>query len=308
MKFAYTLLLLCSIILCRAQQRIALQTGANLLQHAYKNKSVEELNEFFNRWHEETKPIDNHELMSLNDTLKQAYHVFTAFYQPLNINSLGGSEFGSNIYDKAKFLIIQNKLDIYFADKVYYSDDEADSIAVKEINKTKLKDSIKNQLLKRKDGKLSSDVLEHFGPNSLFYEDQYEKDTLLIKSAYFRPEINCGDKQALYLINKYDTLLNAFLGNTHLPLGTGGIMDPARSTGESTKRKQFLENLIVIWYGHWGGYWQLYSYPTVSKITFDKEMKYARIAFRLIYEGGEAVLKNENGQWKLISSKRTWIE
>ena len=85
-------------------------------------------------------------------------------------------------------------------------------------------------------------------------------------------------------------------------------MNIARSTGKSENRKKFLENYIKIWYGHWGGYWQLYSYPTASSIIFDKDMKYARIYFRMVYEGGEAILKNENNKWILISAKRTWIE
>ncbi len=85
-------------------------------------------------------------------------------------------------------------------------------------------------------------------------------------------------------------------------------MNPARSSGESEKRKAFLENDIKIWYGHWGSYWQLDSYPVVYSITFDKRMLYARVDFRMVYEGGEAVLKKKNGQWVLVTSKRTWIE
>lgn len=122
------------------------------------------------------------------------------------------------------------------------------------------------------------------------------------------PAVESTDKKPLYLNSKYNEILNAFLGNKHLPLGAGGIMNPARSKGQSAKRKMFLEKFIKIWYGHWGGYWQLISYPEANSITFDKEMKYARIDFRMVYEGGEAILKRENGIWKLISAKRTWIE
>jgi hypothetical protein len=98
------------------------------------------------------------------------------------------------------------------------------------------------------------------------------------------------------------------LGNAHLPLGAGGIMNPARSNGQSLKREKFLAHFIKIWYGHWGGYWQLYSYPEVYSIIFDKQMNRAEVNFRFIYEGGKAVLENKNGQWKLLSSMRTWIE
>ncbi len=42
--------------------------------------------------------------------------------------------------------------------------------------------------------------------------------------------------------------------------------------------------------------------------SFFLEMNYAKLFFRLVYQGGEAYLKKENGKWNLISSKLTWIE
>ena len=65
---------------------------------------------------------------------------------------------------------------------------------------------------------------------------------------------------------------------------------------------------MKIFHGHWGGYWQFLSYPQVYSITFDNDMKFARVDFRLVYQGGEAFLKNEEGVWTLMSSKLTWIE
>jgi hypothetical protein len=124
----------------------------------------------------------------------------------------------------------------------------------------------------------------------------------------FRPQVKVPGKQAIYLTAARAETLRAFLGDKHLPLGAGGIMHPARSRGESEKRKTFLGKAIKIWYGHWGGYWQLDSYPVASSITFDKSMGYARVSFRMVYEGGEAILKKTGGQWVLLSSKRTWIE
>jgi hypothetical protein len=37
-------------------------------------------------------------------------------------------------------------------------------------------------------------------------------------------------------------------------------------------------------------------------------MKYARVDFTTVYAGGEAILKNENGKWILISTEITRIE
>lgn len=282
------------------------QTAGQLLEKAYKKKSTEMLKQFFQNWNQEIQPISEKELSTLNDTILQTYNVFTAFYKPQSIDSLGGSEWGNDIYKNVDFLVIQDFIKIYFTDKLYWTEQETDDYIVDNINKKIKEDSTRQQLLKRTDGKLSQRVIENFRPDrGVFFE---RNDTLLDSIVNFRPIINSNGKLPLYLSSKYNDILNAFLGNNHLPLGTGGIMNPARSSRQSEKCKKFLENYIKIWYGHWGGYWQLNSYPKAYSVTFDKEMKYAKVDFRMVYEGGEALLKNDNGKWILVSAKRTWIE
>lgn len=285
---------------------VAAQTAGKLLEKAYKKKSTEMLKQFFQNWNQEIQPISEKELFTLNDTIRQTYNVFTTFYKPLSIDSLGGSEWGNDIYRNIDFLLIQNFIKIYFTDKLYWTEQEKDVYIVDYINKNIKEDYTRQKLLKRTDGKLSQLIVELYGPgNNSFFE---KNDTLLDSIVNFKPIINCTGKQPLYLSSKYNDILNTFLGNKHLPLGTGGIMNPARSLGKSEKRKKFLESYIKIWYGHWGGYWQFNSYPKAYSITFDKDMKYAKVDFRMVYEGGEALLKNDNGKWILISAKRTWIE
>jgi hypothetical protein len=306
MKNILTSLLLSVAVVSYAQNAKNELKGAALLQHAYKTNSITELNKFFANWQKDEPSLGDGEITKLSDTEKQAYAVFMAFYRPLDINSLGGSEFGKDIYNNVKYLIIQPQVKIYSTGKIVDVGAERDSIAVQAITKSSLPDSLKTKYLKRIDGKLSAEVLADFASN--FDTDEDRKDTLVGNIINFRPQIKCGDKLPLYLTSKYDTLLNAFLGSTYLPLGAGGIMNPARSNGESLKREKFLDHLIKVWYGHWGGYWQLYSYPQVYSITFDKQMHRAEVNFRFIYEGGKAILENKNGQWKLLSSQRTWIE
>ena len=297
-KYFATIILLLVALSCFSQP------NAKGLQQAYRNTSVTGLKLFFENWRKQVPPIGNDEYSRLNDTLKQAYNVFTAFYQPLNIKAMGGSEWGNKIYQKVNYLIIQNSLSVYTRYKIY-TDGELDSMAVGEIKKSGLTDSLKQRYLMRNNGKLANIVLQRFTPDNLY---DGNKDVLVSKTKDFRPIVNCGNKRPLYLTPEYDTILNAFLGNTNLALGSGGIMNPSRSAGESVKRQRFLENFIKIWYGHWGGYWQLKSYPEATSIVFDKNMKYAIVNFRMVYEGGEAILENINGIWKLLSSKRTWIE
>lgn len=124
----------------------------------------------------------------------------------------------------------------------------------------------------------------------------------------FRPRLQFPDVKCLSLTKYYNGLLNRYLGDKHYKLGTGSVMSPARSKGESQKRMQFIGNFIKIWYGHWGGYWQLHSYPYASRITFDKDFQNAVVHYRMVYEGGYAYFKKTNGEWNLVKAKLTWIE
>jgi hypothetical protein len=277
------------------------------LQRAYKNKSVTRLNKFFQGWQKKITPITNKDLSEMNDTIRQAYAAFTSFYQPFNIKALGGSEFGNKNYNKVHFLIIQNNINIRITnEKIYYTEAERDSFIVSTIKRSNMSDSVIQRLTKRTDGKLPDRTIQIFSPNK--YYNERDTGKLVFKVKDFHPVINGKGRPPLYLTAKYDTLLNNFLGNTHSPLGKGNIMSPAKAEAESAKRQKFLEHFIKIWYGHWGGYWQLESYPTASEIIFDKDFSYAKINFQMIYEGGEAILKKDKGKWVLLSAKRTWIE
>ena len=296
------------VILLFSTGYIYSQSEAKLLERAYKEKSTTKLKDFFIAWNQDVLPITDVELSTYNDTIQQTYKSFISFYKPHRLDSIGRSEWGNDIYKNVDFLIVQNTVKIYFADKVYYSEQEIEEYIVDEINRRwSDNDSIKAirfERLKNKDGTINDWYIEWLGPDS--YEKR--KNRILTDSIMnFRPAVRCDGKIPIFLTKKYDEIINSFLGNNYLPLGTGGIMNPARSKGESEKRKKFLENYVKIFYGHWGGYWQLLSYPEAYSITFDREMKYARIDFGLVYQGGEAFLKNENGVWRLISSKITWI-
>lgn len=273
------------------------QSQRKLLEKAYEEKSNKLLKQFFQNWNLEIQPPRETEFSKLNDTIRQTYNVFTVFYSPDSLERLGSSEWGNDIYKNADYLIIQESIKIYFSDKVYHTDQEIQEYLLKN-RKKNVEDSSK-QIISQED-------IDKLRFNEFFI---YQTERVLEDSITdFRPIINCKNKLPLYMTSKYSKLINRFLGQEHTPLGEDGIMNPARSEGESEARKEFLEKYIKIWYGHWGGYWQLYSYPEAYSITFDKDMTFAMIHFRMVYEGGIAFLKNNNGQWSLISAKLTWIE
>lgn len=241
------------------------QKADTLLYKAYKNKSLTELQAFFEHWATESPPISAEAFRQLNDTTRNIYLVYNLFYNPLNIGKTGGSEWGNDIYKDVKYLLVQDRIHYAIIDTLVHETTE--------------------------NGTMDFSVASKY-------------DTL----EYFRPQLQLANIKCLPLTNEYNDLLNRYLGNKHYKLGKGSIMSPARSKGESEKRMKFLSNFIKIWYGHWGGYWQLHSYPYASRIVFDKDFNNAVVYFRMVYEGGYAYFNKINDQWTLVEAKRTWIE
>ncbi|SFQ79319.1 hypothetical protein [Hymenobacter arizonensis] len=237
--------------------------------------------------------------------------MFTAFYKPHQIDSLGGSEWGNNIYQQARFLLVQNALKIKQTDKIYHSDAEVDSIIMRPYRtKTDSTQQVPTWT-QRVNGKLSHLARRNYSllGDSFFQEREQRAPQRVVDSLPdFRPVVPVPGKQSIYLTPALAETLTAFLGTQHTPLGSSGTMQPARASKESHKRQVFLERQLKLWYGHWGGYWQLASYPLVSAVTFDRDLTYARVSFRMVYEGGEAILKRTNNQWTIVWVQRTWIE
>ncbi|HEX2788177.1 MAG TPA: hypothetical protein VHP32_09745 [Ignavibacteria bacterium] len=275
------------------------------LKEAYNDNSKLQLWNFFLQWHKEIPTITEEEFNQLNDTLKNAYLAFKEFYQPQDLKKIGNPEFGFHTYDSVRFFLVQNYIRIYFADKVYFNDAEVDSAIIAYIYEIEDNDSVRAMLLKRENGKFSQRVIDMWGPYSMLFD---LKEKLTDSITNFRPQVVSKNFAIpVYLNEKYEMILNKFLGSDHVSLGENNIMMPAYSVEESAERKKFLENFVKIFYGHWGGYWQLDTYP-VGSIIFDKNMEYAKIDFRMIYQGGHAFLRNNNGKWELIFSELTWIE
>jgi|JI8StandDraft_1071087.scaffolds.fasta_scaffold06768_2 hypothetical protein len=282
------------------------QSQPDLLEKAYKKKSVDMLTQFFDNW---TIEIKSNESAYQNDTILEAFKVFKGFYRPTQLSLLGGSEWGDSLYVNSKYFLVQTRLNkIYFVDRLFYSDNEADSLTVLKIIEEYGNDSTKLKLWIHydKNGRLDDFTIKTFGPSSKYFTENAPvvKDSIM----EFYPSIDYTDKKAVYLTKDYQNIIDRFLGSSHTKLGQGGIMNPARSKGASRKRKAFIDNLITTFYGHWGGYWQLNTYPYVYSITFDKEMKYAKVDYRMVYEGGEALLEKQNDKWVIIHAERTWIE
>ncbi len=290
---------------------LSLQAQRNmaLLEEAYLRKDTTLLDEFLKHWERAMPPVSDSQLASYSDTIRQAYAVFKAVYRPHDIGSLGEYEWGNDIYKDKAYYVVQTNLQIYFADQVYVPKDEIlqqmgrfGSLLGIDDSLTTNVDSLIDAYLKNTRNDFSRDLL-------MKVRFSKAKAELTHDIQNFRPQIECDGKTALCLNSEYEKILNDFLNNatSHLP---GKGME--RSTQEirelTSQKKVFLESKFKIWDSHWGGYWQLRSYPQINRITFDKDMIYAQADFRMVYEGGSAVLKREGDQWKLLWATHTWIE
>jgi len=302
LKFKLIILAILLSAVAHAQKQTPVPDQAKLLIDAYKTKSNDKLLKFFTNWQNEIPTVSNSELTKMDNRVREAYKVFTAFYQLKKIKSLGG--FRNNIvnfYDDAKFLVIQNSLVVHTTDRLYWSPAETDSIVVETYNKTATPGYLKKTDPERH---LSYYELSLYGPTGDKLHLDKINDKLIDTLKNFRPAIDVGDKLPVYLNDKYRDLLHSFLGESNVVYATG-YPDSERKNQETLLRHQFVETQIKIL--KWGGD-HLCSEPYVTKITFDKNMKYAKVNYEIWTEGGEAILRNDNGKWIIQSARALWIQ
>lgn len=295
------------IILIGVFVRTSGQTN-NSLETSYTENSIEKLRTYLNNWANEIKPISDKELRDQKEYVKAAYGIFEVLFDPHNIGRLGVKQFRYDVYRNYHYFIIPQKVGIYTTGKVYFNEEETDAYTIEAVKKYVVPDSLKPIFIDRIKNRYNyhQQIIDSYGPYGHMYKDSTW--AIIDSIVNFRPRVVQIAGVPLYLTKKYEMELVNFLGNTHVPFATGGVQNISKATGESAKRQAFLQNLIKIAHGHWGGYWELKTPPSIHTITFDKDFKYAKVDFVLIYEGGSAFLKLEKGQWQFISAKRVWQE
>ncbi|GGB78550.1 hypothetical protein GCM10007424_18370 [Flavobacterium suaedae] len=298
-----------SLLLCIVLQSFYAQNPEELLVNAYKENSTEKLDLFFKKWGNDTKPISETELNKFNDTLRNAYKVFTGFYDPYNLDEICPpsaylADIEDNAYRKSKYYIVQNFAKIYFTKQIYYTDREVDSITAHEVNKNYINDTItRDEKLSslKKGGKLAEYVREDFGPYGYFYV-KHSQVNFFDSITNFRPKIK-GNISPVYLNKKYYDILINFMGVN---------MDDERliyynDDNEFWERFTFLGNSVIMSCdGILKSDFRLLTYPRVYAIVFDANMKYARLFFKVRGRAGEAIMRNNNENWELISTRLTW--
>lgn len=292
------------ILLMLATLTVSCQSDpqAQLLKEAYRSKSTKLLYTFFDNWSEEVK---SNEGEAQSPYVAEAHKVFAAFYQPQQIIA---KDIDCHVlYDEQPYFIVQSSLwKILEAETILYKQEEIDSLMEARIRQMYPDDTDEQQdwieYVRNKNIKFSYEPLFAFQPFSLI------ATTTLDSAIEFRPPVHFEGKKVVYLTKKYEKLLNSFLGNRHIALGEDNIMQPAFSKGKSRSKHAFINKAALIFYGHWGGYWQYETYPEAEQIIFNPEMNRAVVMFRFVYEGGEAVLEKQNGEWRVVDTRFTWIE
>ena len=274
---------------------------AQLLKEAYKSKSTVLLYKFFDNWSEEVK---SNEGEAQSPYVAEAHKVFAAFYHPQQIIA---SDIDCHVlYDEKPYFIVQGSLwKISKAEVIPYQPEEIDSFMVASVLQNFPDDTVKQK-----------DWIDYVRNNNPKPEyTPYESlpfgkvTTITIDSAIeFRPPVHFEGKKVVYLTEKYEKMLNSFLGKRHFKWAVENIMQPAQSKGKSQSKHSFFNTAALIFYGHWGAYWQYETYPEANQIIFNPEMNRAVVLFQYVYEGGEAVLEKQNGEWKVVDFRFTWIE
>lgn len=276
---------------------------AKLLRDAYKENSTEKLYEFFDNW---AKEVTSNETEANDPYVAEAHKVFAAFYQPTQMVKHGTR---LSMYDDKPYYIVQSSLwKICVADVIPYKREEIDSFWVSRIRELYADDTNKlNRWMEIYLGGSWSDRVPNY---SHFDIPPYNTvPTTTVDSAIeFRPQVWFEGKKIVYLTEKYKDLLDSFLGDKHVDLGENNVMQPAYSKGKSRTKQAFFNNAALIYYGHWGGYWQYETYPRASQIIFNPEMNRAVVLFRFVYEGGQVTLEKQKGEWVIVDSRFIWVE
>ena len=280
------------------------QSDKDLLQLALKRDSGQLFVQILNGWSNKTQPpIESTQYQ--NDTLREVYNIFESFFIPANFDTIDGTSLSQLNYRNHNYILVQNAIKIYFADQVYYTDEERDSLGVEYSIKTRMQTKLHESeydFFRRQYGKMPLELIRYNGETKI---TQLDNSKLINTISDFRPRIECRDKKAIYLTEDINKVINAYLGNKYVQNDSKSFT--LSTNKENVMRKKTLDQFVKFWYGQTGAYWHLVTYPLVESVTFDKNMSFARLKIRLPYLGAIMILKKEDDKWRVVSCVRKSI-
>ena len=278
------------------------QTNENPLEIAARARGNKLYDDFFEKWAKEVKPISSEEFLKLNDTAREAYNVFTAFYDPVK-NHVSSRGPGFDRYEKSKYIVIQDSMPVFISDKPLFKQVGKDTIEIETLNDD-WEDSIYIIHYQSRYKKWVGELLwKKRGDTSKHYDHLF--DTLI----NFRPQVKLVDKMTLYLTPQYFKTMSDYLNASSIvgPRVNEGV-DFGSLVKFIWKRKRRLDKYVSAYFADFSSYgyvhlyrWLISSYPQVFSITFDHSLQTAKVEFSMhSVDIGMALYKKENGQWKQI--------
>jgi hypothetical protein len=196
-------------------------------------------------------------------------------------------------YKDYKYYIVQNRLEIYQVDKIYFTDEDVRTFV---INAIKRNDQNEERRLRAIEAVKNSDVnqsiyVENYGPNAPDVVDTTLREISIIQN--FRPRMLNEKTRQLYLHSIRGREINEFLERPEIYVDADSVA-LKKANSERTKKREFL-NQIVQTVPTFGGGWQLLT-PPYARITFDKDFKFAKVDYVLVSEGGYAIYEHREGK------------
>ena len=106
-KITITLLIGCVFVVSSFSQN-----QKSLLDQAYNQQSIAQLEKFFENWNKEIVATSATELSTKEPLVKDASNIFCQAYDPFNLSRITGFSFLDSLYIRCKYVIVQNKLKI----------------------------------------------------------------------------------------------------------------------------------------------------------------------------------------------------
>lgn len=249
---------------------LTVQAGklAQQLETAYRSESRIGIEHFFDKW-EKNYRSNSIDACRQNDTLAAVYTLFETFFRPIFKYHHPSQRQRGSIY---RYAVIQSDIRFHvIGDREF------------------------------------KEYFESNDENYSYLLNVCGFDTYSV-IRNFRPRIEIPDVKCLSLTPEYHAALNIFLGNAHSETGAGNIMSPARAQGESQRRADFLSDYFFLIYGHWGGYWQYETPPSVRYIILNNTLNKAAVETRTIYSGTGFLLYKGDSGWQKQRELYNWIE
>jgi hypothetical protein len=262
----------------------------NILNNAYSKKDIQLLESLFKKWESQQNSISDQNLALFSDTVQDVYEIYKDFYKPFNLNRMGSQNWGDSVYFGKKYYIIQPTCCYSFTPTL-----DKKRIILNSLEKYKSDSTNYNKYLDY-----------YLRDTSDFTVWNYREDNIIFYSekaiTNFRPKLEFLDAIPLYYDQKYCNAIAQFISYKQNKFN---IKIKNGNTNEIESKWQFINQLIYIYPGHWGNYWEIETCPYIKTIVFDYERTTAMIFFSLFYHGGQALYKKTNGKWTFIQSKLT---